>query len=258
MKKKTVFSKKYCFSFCIFVSMDIYFSVIVYKQFFRKVSHMKKMIVILLAGMLAASVFAADAKKGNAAPTASLSTTEDIGYEAKKAKEAKEKQERRWKIYSEICCYLPNRIMDALDMVSIDLKGGVYAGVGFQITRAFGLGGQIGHNAGLYKDINRQYGIAFENGYQAQLGFVTMEDVCIFNPIGNVQTYWQHGNNFPDENNKIYNRFTGARDYWAVEVYAFCLAGAKVSIHPIEIADFFAGLICIDSLKNDDMKLKLY
>ena len=216
---------------------------------------MKKMIVILLAGMLATSVFAADAKNGNAAPSAGK--TEDVGYDAQKAKEERESQERRQKLYSDISCYIPNRLMDALDMFSIDLKGGFFIGAGVQVTRAFGVGGQIGYDAGLYKDFNRQYGIAFENGYQAQLGFVTAEDVSVFNPIGNVKTYWQHGNNFPDVNDKIYDCYTGARDYWAIEVYAYCLAGAKVAIHPLEIADFFAGLICRDP-KKDDFKLKLY
>ena len=216
---------------------------------------MKKMIVILLAGMLAASVFAADAKAEKAQ---AANSAEGVEYDAKKAQEERERQALKWTIYSEICCYIPNRIMDALDMVSIDLKGGVYFGLGAQITEGFGLGGQIGHNAGLYKDINRQYGIAFENGYQAQLGFVTMEDLSVFNPIGNVQTYWEHGNNFPDPKDKLYDRYTGARDYWAVEVYLYALVGAKVSFHPIEFADFFAGFICNDELKKDDLKLKIY
>ena len=217
---------------------------------------MKKMIVVLLAGMLAASVFAADAKNVNASDAAGK--TEEFGSDVKKAKEEQEKQAKRQKLYSDISCYIPNRILDALDMFSIELKSGLFIGAGAQITKGFGIGGQIGYNGGIYKANNRQYGIAFEKGYQGQLGFVSAEDICIFNPIGNVQTYWQHGNNFPDVNDKIYDRLTGARDYWAVEVYAYCLVGAKVSIHPIEIADFFRGLICDDKLKKDDIKLKLY
>ena len=262
MKKYTVFSKKSCFSFCIFTAVDIYFSVIVYKQVFRKVSQMKKIIVILLAGMLSAGVFAADnAPKGKAAPAAAqnVKPTEYDRVVAERAKQqAKEEAEKKERMYSNICCYLPNRLLDLLDIVSIDLKSGIYFGAGFQITKAFGLGGQIGYNAGLYKDINRQYGIVFESGYQAQVGFLTTEDVCLFNPIGNVQTYWEHGNNFPDPKDKLYDRYTGARDYWAVEVYLYALVGAKVSFHPIEFADFFAGFICNDELKKDDLKLKIY
>ena len=217
---------------------------------------MKKMIVILLAGMLATSVFAADAKNVSSSPAANK--TEDVGYDVKKAKEEQEKLAKRQEMYSNISCYLPNRIMDALDMFSLELKSGLLFGAGFQITKGFGLGGHIGYSGGLYKANNRQYGIAFENGYLGQVGFVSAEDICIFNPIGNVKDYWQHGNNFPDVNDKIYDRFTGARDFWAVEVYAYCLVGAKVAIHPIEIADFFRGLICDDELKKDDFKLKLY
>ena len=216
---------------------------------------MKKMIVILLAGMLATSVFAAEEKPACAA---SANCSAQTNSTAPKTAEELEKLAKKQEMYSNISCYLPNRLMDALDMFSIELKSGLLIGAGFQITKGFGLGGHIGYSGGLYKANNRQYGIAFENGYLGQVGFVSAEDICIFNPIGNVKDYWQHGNNFPDVNDKIYDRFTGARDFWAVEVYAYCLVVAKVAIHPIEIADFFRGLICDDELKKDDFKLKLY
>ena len=160
-------------------------------------------------------------------------------------------------IVGKFLCYLPNLVMDLLDIFTLDLKAGLFAGAGARVTRAFGFGGLCGTNGGIYKEINRQYGIALEDGYQAQMGFLTVEDISIINPIGSVKEVWAHGSNFPTCNESIYNLYTGARDYWAIEAYLYFLAGAKVGLHPIEIADFITGIFFYD-LKGDDIKLNLY
>lgn len=227
---------------------------------------MKKILAILLAGMFAATLSAAgmgqtntvERQKSKSAETAypkakDPQTLEDI----KNPQMEKTGDEITQKIVSKVFCYVPNLIMDFLDMTSLDLKGGLYGGLGFRITNYFGLGAQYGVNAGLYKDVNRQYGIGFERGYQAQLLFLTMEDISVTDPIGTVKEYWRHGSNFPDSNAEIYAIGTGARDYWAIEVYAYALAGAKVGIHPIEVADFITGIFFYD-LIDDDIKLKRY
>ena len=227
---------------------------------------MKKILAILLAGMFAATLSAAgmgqtntvERQKSKSAETAypkakDPQTLEDI----KNPQMEKTDDEITQKIVSKVFCYVPNLIMDFLDMTSLDLKGGLYGGLGFRITNYFGLGAQYGVNAGLYKDVNRQYGIGFERGYQAQLLFLTMEDISVTDPIGTVKEYWRHGCNFPDSNAEIYAIGTGARDYWAIEVYAYALAGAKVGIHPIEVADFITGIFFYD-LIDDDIKLKRY
>lgn len=224
---------------------------------------MKKMIVILLAGMFAATLSARGlgqtdgAKNKTATPKEIAAQEAQLLDETKNPKLEETEAERKERIISNVFCYVPNRVMDFLDMTSLNLKGGTYFGLGFQITKYFGLGAQYGANAGLYKDVNRQYGIAFEKGYQAQCLFLTMEDVSVTDPIGTVKEYWRHGSNFPEEDAKIYTIGSGARDYWAIEVYAYFLAGVKIAIHPIEVADFFTGLVCHD-LVGDDIKLERY
>lgn len=208
---------------------------------------MKKILAILFIAVFTMTLSAADKAAKN-------QNIDDL----RNPKIEKTEEEEKQKTISTIFCYLPNRVMDFLDMFTIDLKGGCYFGAGFHVTKYFGLGGQVGANAGLYKDYNRQYGIAFERGYQAQVGFLSMEDVSVTDPIGTVKEYWRHGCNFPDENADIYKPGTGARDYWSVEVYAYALVGAKVALHPLEIADFFAGLLTFDFQNDDNIKLKTY
>ena len=228
---------------------------------------MKKIFVIIIAGMFAVTLSAANMGQTNETERQKLKNASATVYpkakdpqtlnEIKNPEMEKTEEEISNEIISQVFCYIPNRIMDFLDMTSIDLKGGAFAGLGFQFTKYFGLGAQYGANAGLYKDVNRQYGIGFERGYQAQLIFLTMENISVTNPIGTVKEFWRHGSNFPDSNAEVYKIGTGARDYWGIEFYAYLLAGVKIGIHPIEIADFFTGLFCYD-IVGDDIKLKRY
>lgn len=203
---------------------------------------MKKVFTILAAAALTLTVFAQDAAKTTPAQPepAAAENSSVLNLCA-----------------SKVACYVPNLILDCLDMTSLNVKGGLYSGLGFRVTRILGIGAEGGVNAGLYKDINRQYGFALQNGYQAQAGFLTVEDTTVFNPVGTVQPYWVHGNNFPSWNSELYTISTGARDYWAIEVYAYLLAGVKVGLHPIEVADFITGIFFYD-LKGDDLKLSVY
>lgn len=219
---------------------------------------MKKFFVILLAGMLAATLSAQELTKAEQQKVKELKkpTIEEITKE-EKVDVPMTGREILMFCTGKVLCYIPNLLIDCWDIFSLDLKGGPYAGLGFRVTRAFGLGAEGGINVGLYKDVNRQYGVAFERGGQAQFLFLTAEDVSVTNPIGTVKDYWTHGCNFPSCNDNIYKIKTGARDYWSIDAYAYVLAGAKFSLHPIEIADFITGIFFYD-LKDDDIKLKIY
>lgn len=40
--------------------------------------------------------------------------------------------------------YIPNRLLDLLDIVTIELKSGAVIGAEARVTRAFGIGGEVG------------------------------------------------------------------------------------------------------------------
>lgn len=151
--------------------------------------------------------------------------------------------------------YLPNRLVDLLDVFSLELKGGAAVGAGVRITRAVGLVGEVGATGDLIKGYNRQYGCALTQGYDAQFLIPMAENMDRSLAYGYVNKYWQYGTNFPLPSDTIYLPRTGARDYWAIEVGATCFVGAKAAVHPLAIVDFFAGLILLDP-SGDDFVLK--
>lgn len=149
--------------------------------------------------------------------------------------------------------YIPNRLLDLLDIVSIELKSGAVIGAEARVTRAFGIGGEVGSYGSALKGYNRQYGFAVTEGAEGQFFFGSAMDLARPLVWGDVERYWVQGTNFPLPSNRIYQE--KARDYWALELGASCLLGVKVSIHPVAIADFLTGLILID-IEDDDLVLK--
>lgn len=145
--------------------------------------------------------------------------------------------------------YLPNRVVDLFDIFSLELKCGAAVGAEFRITRAFGLGGEIGATGAIIKDYNRQYGLALTQGMEGQVAFATGVDLQRPLVCGTVDRFWVYGSNFPLPSDRIYAE--KYRDYWALEVGAVCLAGAKFSLHPLSFVDFFAGLILLDPEEDD-------
>ena len=151
-----------------------------------------------------------------------------------------------------ILMYLPNRVVDLFDIFSLELKCGAAIGAEFRITRAFGLGGEIGTTGSIVKDYNRQYGFALTQGMEGQIMFASGVDLQRPLVYGTVDRFWVYGSNFPLPSDRIYAE--KYRDYWAIEAGAICLAGAKFSLHPISFVDFFAGLILLDP-EGDDFTL---
>ena len=151
--------------------------------------------------------------------------------------------------------YLPNRLMDLLDIFSLELRGGAAIGADVRLTRAVGLAAEIGATGDLIKGYNRQYGCALTQGYEALFLIPMAENMDRSISYGYVNKYWQYGTNFPLPSDAVYAPRTGARDYWAIEAGAICLVGAKVAVHPLAFVDFFAGLILLDP-SDDDYTLK--
>ena len=149
--------------------------------------------------------------------------------------------------------YIPNRLLDLFDIVTLELKSGAVIGAEARVTRAFGIGGEVGSYGSALKGYNRQYGFAVTEGAEGQFFFGSAMDLARPLVWGDVERYWIQGTNFPLPSNRIYQE--KARDYWALELGASCLLGVKVSIHPVAIADFLTGLILID-IEDDDLVLK--
>jgi len=157
-------------------------------------------------------------------------------------------------VSGKLLMYFPNRLVDLLDTFSLELESGCAAGVTCRFTYGFGLVGEIGAKGSLIKGYNRQYGVALTNGYYGQFFFPMTEDLQRPISYGYVNKFWEEGSNYPLPSDRIFENGSGSFDYWAIEFGAICLVGAKVAVHPLEIVDFFAGLILLDP-RGDDYKL---
>lgn len=152
-----------------------------------------------------------------------------------------------------VTLYVPNRILDLLDVFSLDIGGGPAARAELRFTHAAQVGGGFGYTANLVKDTNRQYGYAMQNGWSGFLPGIAAEDTERRPTSSLVQEYWVNMEGFPNPAEPIYDLRKGARDYWEIGgTLGLGLIEARVSIHPVDILDAVLGFFFID-IKGDDL-----
>lgn len=154
------------------------------------------------------------------------------------------------KVCVAVLMYIPNRIVDAMDIFSVDLGLGPRAGVNVMATEAVAFGAQYGFSSDIIKGYDRQYGFGIEDGWNAHFLCSGAEDTERNYTVGTVKPYWfvEQGIYYPSQ--ETYSR--NIRDYWAFGLEASALVHAKVAIHPLAIADFITGLFFIDVIEKDD------
>ncbi len=155
-------------------------------------------------------------------------------------------------VLDKIVMYIPNRIVDAMDMFSISLAFGPTARGEVWCTRAFSFGAGTGVLAKAAKAYNRQYGFGLESGWETSFIAVSSEQKELSHSIGTLQDYSYYSSGCPNTSERIYNFNTGERDYWSAGLTGGCgIAEVSGEFHPVEIFDFFAGFLFID-VKGDD------
>lgn len=155
-------------------------------------------------------------------------------------------------VWSKIALYLPNRILDAVDIFTVSVGVGPIAKVELHATRAFAFGGGAGAQVMVLKGCNRQYGVCREAGYSMSFAMFNKIDITRDGESRLVVPFIIDEDGFPRPGERIYEFYNGALDYWSLGgSMALGLAGS-VAIHPIEIADFLTGIFFID-LKDDDI-----
>jgi len=147
--------------------------------------------------------------------------------------------------------YIPNRLIDVTDIFSISLSiGGDFAAEA-QATRYAQIGGSYGENYFMGKFYSRQFGCGHEK--TKHVGFIFMEKDVTFvdETSGSVKEYVI---DFPDfaTSDPLLDAFRDKDvDFWELGVNFGWMVGMKFAIHPLEIADFIAGIGFFD-MSNDD------
>ena len=164
-------------------------------------------------------------------------------------------------IIDSILLWLPNRVLDFCDIFSWGIGvGGGKADI--RITRAIEFGAGDGFAVMLHRDdFNRQFGISLEQGHNLNFLYFGCEEyrvdeVCPLHfwdfPVDTdhdyktkkTASYDYFGWTSPDE--RVYNWKTGKRDWWEIGAEIHAGIAARFAIHPVEIADFIAGIFFID------------
>ena len=199
---------------------------------------MKTNMKIAFLSVLAA-VFTAGSAFGQTA------TTTDIAQEPSTAA----------RVAAQVLLYVPNRVMDLLDIVSWSVGTGVTSAFKVRITRAFGIGWGIGPSGNFVKAYDRRIGFALDKDNEVFIPGMGIGDIQREYTTGNLIDYWFQYDGMFLPGNPIFAK-EKAMDYWAVELELAAILGFKIAIHPLEIADFFAGIFFYDGISEDDYVLK--
>ncbi len=153
--------------------------------------------------------------------------------------------------------YLPNRVLDCIDVFTVNVGAGPMAEAQLMATRAVNGGFGVGKAYMMYWDYNRQFGFGTQSGFWWSLVCIGEEDWQREGATSLVRDYRESvsGIQLPRERN--YRWPDGERDYWQIGGALGGLIVGELYIHPVEIADLVLGFFLID-IKNDDIRFDDY
>ena len=120
---------------------------------------------------------------------ASTGKTPAVTSSSANSADAKAQDEQQKKFLNMLILYLPNRVMDFLDIADVSVGFGPTAKAQAWITRYMSFGGGIGGSAKLIKAYNRQYGAGLESGWSASFMMLTAENTQLYETTRGVQKY---------------------------------------------------------------------
>ena len=139
-------------------------------------------LMMLSVFMAAAAFFSVSAQEK---PSAAEPAAQEIPVES-----GVSSGEKSNSIGKKLLMYIPNRLLDLLDIVSVELKSGAVIGAEARDTRAFGIGGEVGTYGSALKGYNRQYGFAVTEGAEGQFFFGSAMDLARPLVWGDIERYW--------------------------------------------------------------------
>lgn len=153
-------------------------------------------------------------------------------------------------VWQQVVLWIPDRVLDLLDIVSFDVHMGWGVFADAHATRAMQLVGGARVTGGIGLHDHRSLGMKS----QGEAGF----NVAILGAhsyagglvgTSGAQAAISNSAGWHEPTDPLYRSL---RDYWAFGASATAaIIGAEVEIHPVQIADFVAGWIGIDFLNDD-------
>ena len=155
------------------------------------------------------------------------------------------------KIALYILLYIPNRIVDATDMFSFNVNAGDGFWLEMQATRFAQMGGSNSKSYFMTKGYSRQFGCGHKDTKRFSLGFLENDLTVVSETTGNVEDYVIYFPYLAVANRHLYPFRDGDVDFWKIGGNMGWFIGGGFGFHPIEVADFFTGIIGIDISRDD-------
>ena len=149
--------------------------------------------------------------------------------------------------------YIPNRLLDASDLISMEAGFGGEVSLQFYVTKYFMLGGASGCNYFVEKGFDRQCGGGYRDGKKFGMLCFSKEDVVIDDTFGSVRKYVIDSRGFQLADFRMDAYRDNDVDFWAVGGRFGWLCDLGFDFHPYEVVDFVSSCFCYD-LRKDDLK----
>ncbi|MDD3885981.1 MAG: hypothetical protein PHI35_03840 [Victivallaceae bacterium] len=150
-----------------------------------------------------------------------------------------------------VVLYLPNRIIDVFDLFTINVGAGPIVEARLMATRAVdgGFGCGVAYKA--YKTHHRQYGFGKEQGWWWSLVCIGEEDYGVVDGTNMIDRYTEFRTGFPTPDMRVYDFYTGPRDYWQIGGTLGGGITGDLYVHPVEWLDCALGFLFIDISADD-------
>lgn len=142
--------------------------------------------------------------------------------------------------------YIPNRLIDLTDIITIGGGVGPEASLELTFTKWGQFGASYGDRYFIEKAFNRQYGGGYSGGHNVAFARWSDEEEIVDYCFGTVNPYVNlnlKNNSIPCPCSEPYK--SGNVDFWRIGVQAGWLVDIEVAIHPVAIANFFTGFAFI-------------
>jgi hypothetical protein len=153
-------------------------------------------------------------------------------------------------LFGTILLYPLNRILDFIDLITVEVGVCLGIGVKAQATDALSVGLQASAGEGVFGLVGRNLSVRAtqeEFAHLLPVGSAYLAEARAYTAGSYGMMSSQAGVKSPTDH--MYQR---ARDYWAIGAQAQALdIAANVKFHPVEVFDFAAGLFFFDPLKDD-------
>ena len=171
----------------------------------------------------------------------------------KKQNENNKPEESKKSLLHITLMYLPNRLIDLTDIVTLEVGFGPEASCELTFTKYCQIGTDYGDKYFLKKGYNRQYGGGYHSGYN--VSFICWNDEVAFTDytFGTVKPYIVMDNELgiPRPYKKPYS--DGTRDFWDIALHIGWIIDLSIGLHPVAVANFFSGFFFVRLTDTKDL-----